>query len=56
MAFLASKVGGNLKDNLTPVKFLTTFPAFIIGGNPSAPVMDRLALQTLFKYNSSNLS
>lgn len=55
-AFDESKLGGNLKDNLTLVWLLTTFPAFAIGGNPSAPVMDKLALQTLFKYNSSKLS
>ena len=43
-AFYASKLGGNLKESLTAVWLLTTFPALAIGGNPSAPVTDKLAL------------
>jgi len=49
LANLASKVGGSLNETLTLVSLLTTFPAFEIGGNPSAPVIDKLAFHTLFK-------
>jgi len=35
-AFVGSKVGGSLIDNLTVVSGLRTFPAVAHGGNPSA--------------------
>jgi len=56
LAFYDSKVGGNLSEHLTSVSLLTTFPAFDISGNPYAPVIERFAFQTLFKYNYFKLS
>ena len=49
-ALSQSKTGESLKESLTEVEVLSTLPAFEISGRPSAPVMDRLARQTLFKY------
>lgn len=49
-AFAPSRVGGNQTLTLTVVSFLMTFPAFVVGGSPSTPVIVTDGLQVPFKY------
>lgn len=55
-ALAPSRVGGNLTLTLTVVDFQITFPAFVVGGSPSTPVIVTDGLQVPFKYNSGKFS
>lgn len=53
LAAFGSYVGPSLHESLTLVPDLTTFPAIWMSGSPEAPVIERLALQTLLRYIST---
>lgn len=49
-ASFGSLVGGNLNEYFNVVSGLSTFPAVLALGKPSAPTTESYAFQILFKY------